>query len=199
MCTWNESRHRKRLAWLLVSLVILITFGLFAATAHAQEASPTAGPYPSPQGPYPTPQGPYPTPQEPYPGPETATFVPAATSTQATNATAEVPIPTLQATATFPSSTSELAPTQPGLQSTQGLQSTDSGLQPTYIPFPTIYFQLPDESIPGANSLSQTQTFPTPVVAQGNSGVGRWVPLGVILVIWGLLAGWFYLSFRRLG
>ena len=190
MFTWNGFHYRKSLAWLFVNLAILIAFGLFTASAHAQEATPTSGPYPTPQGAYPTPQG-------EYPGPQTATFVPA----QATTATAELPIPTLQATATFPGPTSQLAPTQPGLQSTSGLQATSpaSGLQPTYIPFPTIYFQLPDESIPDAASLSQTQTSPTPVASQGNSGVGRWVPLGVILVIWSLLAGWFYLSFRRLG
>jgi hypothetical protein len=194
MCTWNGSHFCKGLAWLFVCLAIISA--LFLETsggpAQAQEASPTPT-----SAEYPVPLPTYSTLNAPYPGPETATFVP----TQATTSSAGAPIPTLQATATFPGPTSQLAPTQPGLQITQGLQPTSpaNGLQPTYIPFPTIYFQLPDEITPDAAPLSQTQTSPTPIVSQGDGGVGRWVPLGVILVIWGLLAGWFYLSFRRLG
>ncbi len=198
MSAWKGSCYRNCLVGLFVCLAIISALFLVsgAGPAQAQEPSPTptSAEYP---GPLPT----YPTLNAPYPGPETTTFVPTPLPTLATTSTGEVPIPTLQATATFPGPTSQLDPTQPGLQSTQGLQATppSGGLQPTYIPFPTIYFLSPDESIPDAASLSQTQTSPTPVVSQGNSGVGRWVPLGVILVIWGLLAGWFYLSFRRLG
>jgi hypothetical protein len=46
---------------------------------------------------------------------------------------------------------------------------------------------------------ARAQTSPTPAATQDNRGAERWVPLAVILMIWGLLAGWFYLSFRRLG
>jgi hypothetical protein len=184
MCTWKGSRYRKSAAWLFVNLVILMAFGLISGTAYAQDTTPTPGPYP--------------TPVNPYPGPETATFEPTASPTLAATSAGGLPTPTPQLTPGLPTPT---AFDQPQPQATQALQGTPqpSGPAPTYMPFPEITFQVPEQNIAGPNDLSQEQASPTPVDSRGNGGIGRWVPLGVILVIWGLLAGWFYLSFRRMG
>jgi flagellar basal body-associated protein FliL len=172
---------------LLILLAVLLAFCLAAGSAHAQGATATSGPYPTPIGPYPSPET----------GQETATLPPAASPTLAASATPGIPIPTSQSTAALPSPTLEPAQALPEAQSTQDLQANpqSSGPEPTYVPLPAITFELPDQS----TAPVQAQTSPTPTAAQEGGGAARWVPLAVIVVIWSLLAGWFYLSFRRLG
>jgi hypothetical protein len=179
----------KTVTRLFVFLAVLLAFSLAAGSAHAQGATPTSGPYPTPIGPYPS----------PVTGQETATLQPTSAPTLAPSATPGAPIPTSQTTAALPSPTLEPAQALPEAQSTLDLQANpqSSGPEPTYVPLPAITFELPDQST--AAPLSQAQTSSTPGAAQGSGGAARWVPLGVIVVIWGLLAGWFYLSFRRMG
>lgn len=183
----------KYIAWLILCLVVIgaLYLGSVPGIAQAQQASDT--PYP---GPFPT----YPSGNPAYPGPQTATFVPTVAPTQATTAAAGLPSPTIQATAVLPNQTNPPVTAPPGAQSTLDLQVNpqSSGQDPTYVPLPAITFQLPDQSTAIATPRLQAQTPATPDAGQG-SGTARWVPLGVILVIWALLAGWFYLSFRRLG
>jgi hypothetical protein len=177
----------KTAAWLLVLLAALFTFYLAAGSAHAQGSTPTSAPYPTPIGPYPSPET----------GQATATLPPAASPTPAASATPGAPVPTSQATAVLTTPTLEPAQALPEAQSTQNLQANPqpSGPAPTYAPLPAITFELPDQS----TAVVQAETSPTPAAAQRSGGAARWVPLAVIVVIWGLLAGWFYLSFRRLG
>jgi hypothetical protein len=181
-------------AWLILCLAVIgaLYLGSAPGIAQAQQASTT--PYP---GPIPT----YSSGNPAYPGPQTATFVPTVAPTQATTAAAGLPSPTNQATAAQPNQTDLPAIAPPEAQSTLDLQANpqSSGTDSTYVPLPAITFQLPDQSTAAAAPLSQSQTPATAVVSQGSGGAARWVPLGVILVIWALLAGWFYLSFRRLG
>lgn len=195
MRIWNGSRHQKSLVGLFIYLAIIGALFLTAGAGpvRAQDASPT----PTTEA-YPGPLPASPTSTSPYPGPETATSAPTALPTLATTSTAGAPtLPPLAS----PDLSTPTEFIQPQAQSTQDLQGTPqtNGPAPTYVPFPEITFQLPEQDIAGPNDLSQEQASPTPAVSQGGGGIGRWVPLGVILVIWGLLAGWFYLSFRRMG
>jgi hypothetical protein len=191
MRSWKFPPLIKYTAWLVLCLAVLSALTLVSGPGlvQAQQASDT--PYP---GPFPT----YPSGNQTYPEPQTATFAPSSTPALATTP-AGLPFPTSQATAALPSPTLPPAQTLPGTQSPQDLQANPqpSGPAPTYAPLPAITFQLPDLS--ATESASQPQASPTPVAAQGNGGADRWIPLAVIVVIWGLLAGWFYLSFRRLG
>jgi hypothetical protein len=186
MNSMKSLRHPKRMAWLFIQLAILLAICLPAESASAQGTTPTPGPYP--------------TPLNPYPNPETATIAPTSVPTLATTPTVGAPPATINSTAAIPNPTTPPAVANPEAQSTLDLQANpqSNGPAPTYVPLPAITFQLPDQSTAAAEPLSQAQTSATPVVDQGNGGADRWIPLGVILVIWGLLAGWFYLSFRRL-
>jgi hypothetical protein len=191
---WKKILQLKYTAWLILCLAVISALYLLNApgTAQAQQASAT--PYP---GPFPT----YPSGNPGYPGPETATFVPTALPTQASLPTPGAPTQTLQGPTAFPAPTEQPALTNPQAQSTLDLQVNpqSNGPDPTYVPLPAITFQLPDQSTAAAEPPSQDQTTTPVAVTQGGGGADRWVPLGVILVIWALLAGWFYLSFRRLG
>jgi hypothetical protein len=184
----------KYAVWFILCLAVISVLYLVSVPMPAQAQQASATPYP---GPFAT----YPSGNPAYPGPETATFAPTVAPTQATAAAAGLPSPTFQATADLSNSTTTPAVAPPGAQGTLDLQANpqSSGPDPTYVPLPAITFQLPDQSTAAAEPLSQTQTSATPVAAQGSGGAARWVPLGVILVIWALLAGWFYLSFRRMG
>jgi hypothetical protein len=183
----------RSIAWLILCLAILSALYQVSVPDSVQAQQASATPYP---GPFAT----YPSGNPAYPGPQTATFVPTVMPTQATTAAAGLPSSTIQATAILPNPTNPLVTALPGAQSTLDLQANpqSSRQDPTYVPLPAITFQLPDPSTAVVTPLSQDQTPATPDAGQG-SGAGRWVPLGVILVIWALLAGWFYLSFRRLG
>jgi hypothetical protein len=183
----KASARLKMAVWLLVLLAILFGFAPAGGPAQAQSATSTVGPYPTPIGPYPSPET----------GQVTATLPPTTPPTLAASATPGAPIPTIQGTAALTTPTLEPAQALPEAQSTQNLQANPqpSGPAPTYVPLPDITFELPDQSA-GAR---QAQTSPTPATARESGGATRWIPLAVIVVIWGLLAGWFYLSFRRLG
>jgi hypothetical protein len=187
----KSPRHQKRTAWFFISLALLFVLCLSGGSARAQGSTPTSGPYPTPIGPYPSPET----------GQETATLPPTTAPTLATTSAASAPAPTLQLTAALPSPTLEPAIALPGAQGTLDLQDNpqSNGPAPTYVPLPAITFQIPDLGATQVALQAQAQTSPTPFAAPDNRGAERWVPLAVILVIWGLLAGWFYLSFRRLG
>jgi hypothetical protein len=194
MRSWKKALRLKCSALLILCLAVVSALYLVSAPGPAQAQQASATPYP---GPLPT----FPSGNPAYPGPQTATFVPTLAPTQATTTAAGLPSPTIQSTAALidQTETPEIAP--PGAQSTLDLQANpqSSGQDPTYVPLPAITFQLPDQGSAVAAPLSQAQTPTAAVVSQVNGGAARWVPLGVILVIWALLAGWFYLSFRRMG
>ncbi len=192
MNSMKSPRHQKRTAWFFISLAFLFVLCLSAGSARAQGSTPTSGPYPTPIGPYPSPET----------GQETATLPPTAAPSLATTSAVQPPTPTgLAATAALPSPTFEPAIALPEAQGTLDLQDNPQSnrLAPTYVPLPAITFQIPDLSATQVALQARAQTSPTPAAAQDNRGAERWVPLAVILMIWGLLAGWFYLSFRRLG
>lgn len=192
---WSEKvLQLKYTAWLILCLAVISALYLVSAPGIAQAQQASATPYP---GPYPT----YPSGNPAYPGPETATFVPTAMPTQTSFPTATSPTQPFQGPTALPAPTTPPALTNPQAQSTLDSQGNPqpSGLDPTYIPLPAITFQLPDQNAGAAEPQLQDQTTTPAAVSHGDSGAARWVPLGVILVIWGLLAGWFYLSFRRLG
>jgi hypothetical protein len=191
---WQKVLQLKYTAWLVLCLAVISALYLVSVSGTAQAQQASATPYP---GPLPT----YPSGNPAYPGPQTATFVPTAVLTQASVPTIGAPTQTLQGPTTFPNPTAQPASTDSQAQSTLDLPASPqpSGPDPTYVPLPAITFQLPDQSKAAAEPPSQDQTPTLAAVSQGSGGAARWVPLGVILVIWALLAGWFYLSFRRLG
>ncbi len=125
------------------------------------------------------------TPSSAYPAPATATAIPTAVQ--------------------FP--TAVQLPTNTGLPGTAGpLPSVElpeaavSGTI-TLVPFPELTLTFPEGGIILPGTPSETQT-PTPTAESGASGIS-WFPLGgillvvILVLIWGLLGGIFYLSFRR--
>jgi len=129
-----------------------------------------------------------------YPGPATATSQSLRTSTP-TRITAGTPQPTTpgRLTATAPLPQSGTPQTPQVAQATTGLAPTN-----TLIPLPTVTFVFPDR----AEQDATPKIVITRVVAS-SGGAGWATPqrimvVGLLVVIWGLLGGWFYFSMHKL-
>ena len=156
----------------------------FTPTATLTPTATDNSAYPGP----PTPTSPYPgipTTIAPYPGVPT-TAVPAATATTGSF---------FSSTAT-PANRAETATLNPQVQE---FSVPENSIQGTLVPFPSITIQFPDGTTgtPALNAEAGSQA------GQGNGsdsspGWSRYSALGFILLIWALLGGWFWLSFRKL-
>lgn len=179
--------------YLLALTVFLTLLALFVTNANLARAAKTVvnltstltrTPTSTPEGAYPSPvESPYPSPVEsPYPGP------------------IQSPFPTLPQTP-YPGTAVNTTPvaTLTGAVNT----TTTNQLQPAGIPtstlrpFPNITIEIPD-----ATQTPPVTEQPTP--EPGDSSLAGWVnmarlgPLALILLIWVLLGGWFYLTLRHM-
>ena len=143
-----------------------------------------------------------------YPGPVAAT----ATSAYPGIATTVAPVGGQSTTAAPPatatprsSANQNAAPTSPALSGTiepqdRGLDISDNNLEGTLVPLPDITIQFGEDSTSTAVSYVGT----TPGLTQEGARVvtstrwSRYGTLGFILLIWALLGGWFWFSFRKL-
>ena len=149
-------------------------------TPTATDSSAYPGP-PTSTSPYPG----IPTTAAPYPGIPT-TAAPAATATTGALFTSTPTLANQGATATVD-------------PQVQGFAAPETGIQGTLVPLPDITIQFPE----GATGTPALSVDPGSQAGQGSASDGspgwsRYSTLGFIVLIWALLGGWFWLSFRKL-